>query len=191
MKSRRPGAGAVIISGAMTALLCAIAWTVPANAAGEAPSSVLDYYLALPDDYFHCELTPKITREYRMKQIVRKNIKNGYLLAKSDGFPMEVAIFVDAGGKNRTIAVNITCGEGCMCNRFSLLRHLGPGKWKIVTDDLMPSDEAIDAAVRKKHGEKIWSLVLPEFGTTVKVVESATNKPLLDLEWVNGAFRIK
>lgn len=156
-----------------------------------APSTILDYYLALPDGYFHCELTPKITREYRMKQIVRKNVKNGYLLSKSEGYPMEVALFVDPTGKQRVIAVNITCGEGCMCNRFVLLRYLGPGKWQNITGDLMPSDGAIDAAIKEKHGERNWSLILPEFGTTVRVVDAATSAPLIELQWVNGVFRIK
>lgn len=156
-----------------------------------APSTILDYYLALPDAYFQCEMEAKITTQEKMKQIVRKNVKNGYLLAKSEGYPMEVALFVDATGKERVIAVNISCGEGCMCNKFALLRYLGPGKWKNVTADLMPPDGEIDAAIRKKHGDRNWSLVLPEFGTTVRVVDAATSAPLIELQWVNGVFRIK
>lgn len=191
MKGTGPVAGRLSIKNTIAAaLFCLLASAAPAGAQG-APSTILDYYLALPDAYYQCEMEPKITAQYKMKQIVRKNIKNGYLLAKSEGYPMEVALFVDAAGEERVIAVNITCGEGCMCNRFALLRYLGPGNWKNVTADLMPPDGEIEAAIKKKHGDRNWSLILPEFGTTVRVVDAATSAPLIDLQWVNGVFRIK
>ena len=154
--------------------------------------NVLDYYLLLPDEYFFCEFTPKITKEHKRQQIIRKNIKNGFILSKSEGFDMEVALFrYKRGGRSiDIIAVNIRCGAGCMCNRFEFLAMRNDGSWKKVTANIFPSEQQIVKKLKTKN-EVILEYYLPEFGTTVKVFNSITKKLLIKLYWRDSRFVFK
>ncbi len=105
---------------------------------GPPPATVLDHYLALPADFFSCELPTPATREQRMKWIARKNVPNGYILSRSEGNPMEVALFTDAAEGRSVVGVNITCGDGCMCSRLAFLERKAGGGWKDVTEEMIP-----------------------------------------------------
>ena len=151
-------------------------------------NNVLDYYLALPDEYFMCESAPKITREFKEKLVIRKNIKNGYIQAQSEGHPMEVALFADDHLKLALLAVNIKCGAGCMCNKFDILNMSG-GKWNTVTSEVFPTDDQIRKSLKDK--DMIYEYVLPETGTVIKVVDVDTKKVALNIHWSGGMFMIK
>lgn len=172
---------------ATAAILCGLC-AVPL-ASQTKPKNILDYYLALPDEYFKCELSPSITRAYKEKLIVRKNIRNGYIQARSEGYPMEVALFTDDYLKLSMIAVVIRCGEGCMCNRFAVLSLAGNGAWSDNTSHVFPTEKQIAAALKKP--DTVYEFLLPEVGTDIKVVDTATKKVLLTIGWSGGMFQIK
>jgi hypothetical protein len=176
----------------LAVLLLSLSIAGPATARKKA-MDVLDYYCALPDEYFQCELSSPVSKEARIKQIVKKNVKNGYISAKSEGFPMQVALFTDSHLKLDIIAVNIACGEGCMCNKFALLSHSEGGKWTEVTADIFPRNDELIKAVKAKTGrdDVSFEYVLPEFGTAIKVVDSSSKKQLVEIQWSGGQFFIK
>ncbi|MCU0847152.1 MAG: hypothetical protein MUD12_04625 [Spirochaetes bacterium] len=160
----------------------------PANAE-EKKMSVLDYYLALPDEYFYCETKPSISKSFKEKQIKKKNLRNGYILSKSEEYPMEVALFTDSYLMLDIIAVNVKCGEGCMCNRFALLSYSGNGRWSEMTANIFPKQEEIEKALKNKGAA--YEYVLPEVGTTIRIVDSASKRQLLEIYFSGGYFLIK
>jgi hypothetical protein len=174
------------IAAMLTILVLLLAF--PPSSQGK-PQSILDYYLLLPNEYFICELSPKITREYKEKLIVRKNSKNGFIQASSEDYPMEVALFTDNKANPPLVAVNIRCGAGCMCNKFAVLSFSNKGKWNDVTAQVFPSDEQIGKALGRRAA--LYEFVLPEVGTTIKVVDIDTKKFLLNIYWSGGRFIIK
>jgi hypothetical protein len=154
---------------------------------------IFDYYCALPDAYFQCEFSAPVPKEARIKQITKKNVKNGFIAAKSEGFPMQVALFTDSRMMLNIIAVNITCGAGCMCNKFALLSYSTGGTWHEVTADIFPHNKELIKAIKAKTGtdDVLFEFVLPEFGTAIRVVEISTKKHLIDINWTDGKLFIK
>jgi hypothetical protein len=166
----------------------ALVTLIAAGPSGAQQRTILDYYLALPAEYFTCENSPKVTREYREKQIVRKNVPSGYIEAKSEGHKMEVALFTDRKADVNVVAVSIRCGAGCMCNRFALLRADGAMKWTEATSALFPGESEILGAVEK--GDYVLEYILPEFGTVITVADAFTGKTLVNVDWKGGRFVI-
>jgi len=152
--------------------------------------TVLDYYLALPEAYFMCETTPNVTREYREKQIVRKNISSGYMEAKSEGHPMQVALFTDNKLNVSCVVLSITCGAGCMCNRFAILQAGEKMELTDVTEKIFPNEKEIFRAAGKNRDYSL-EYKLPEYGTVIKVVDSMTGKALCNIHWSGGRFVIR
>jgi hypothetical protein len=149
--------------------------------------SVMDYYLALPDDCFYCEITPPdLSAAFKRKLITKANIPAGYIEARSENYSMQVALFTAPGVT--VVAVNRPCGAGCMCAMFRLLVPEPGGKWSEYTG--FPSEDRIRARIAKKDLEQI-EFVLPEIGTDIKVVDPDTGKPLLLIGWGGGKFSIK
>jgi hypothetical protein len=149
---------------------------------------VLDYYLQLPEELFRCELETTVSAEYRQKQIQRLNQKNGFILARSEGYPMEVALFRDQVNGRDIVAVNIYCGDGCMCNKLEFFVLTAAGDWQSVRESVFPAEDEIDKALKRDSG---WEYRLPEFGTTITIVERNTGKVILQLPWLNSRFVIK
>lgn len=161
------------------------------SSAQEKTKNVLDYYLDLPDNLFYCELSKSFSKEAKEKQIVRKNLPNGFILAKSEGYRMEVALFKDRTKNRDIIAVNIRCGEGCMCSRFEVLELIAGGKWKNVKE-IFPSEAEITKALEGKgKSDAIYEIALPETGTTIQLIDSTNQKPLIGIIWKDGKFSVK
>jgi len=149
--------------------------------------SVMDYYLALPDDCFYCEITPPdLSAAFKRKLITKANIPAGYIEARSENYSMQVALFTAPGVT--VVAVNRPCGAGCMCAMFRLLVPEPGGKWSEYTG--FPSEDRIRARIAKKDLEQI-EFVLPEIGTDIKVVDPDTGKALLLIGWGGGKSSIK
>lgn len=149
--------------------------------------SVMDYYLALPDNCFYCEITPPdLSAAFKRKLITKANIPAGYIEARSENYSMQVALFTAPGVT--VVAVNRPCGAGCMCAMFRLLVPEPGGKWSEYTG--FPSEDRIRARIAKKDLEQI-EFVLPEIGTDIKVVDPDTGKALLLIGWGGGKFSIK
>jgi hypothetical protein len=151
----------------------------------------MDYYLTLPADYFSCEMPVDVTRQYRLKQIIKKNLKNGYILAKSEGLKMQVALFTYAPKSMNVIGVNIPCGAGCMCNKFAMLTRSSSGKWSNITSKIFPSEERILKAIGKAGQDIILQYDLPEYGLDIKVIDDMTKKVICKVTWSGGKFIIK
>ncbi len=149
--------------------------------------SVMDYYLALPDDCFYCEITPPdLSAAFKRKQITKANIPAGYIEARSENYALQVALFTAPGVT--VVAVNRPCGAGCMCDLFRLLVPSPGGKWSDFTG--FPSGEEVLSKIGRKDLEYV-EYVLPETGTDIKVVDPDTRKTLLLIGWSGGRFRIK
>ncbi len=150
--------------------------------------TVMDYYLDLPAELFYCETRPAdLSKEFKKRQIKKKNIGAGYILANSEGFPMEVALFTDRPTGTVVVAVNRTCGAGCMCNEFRLLRPAGKGTW--TGFDGFPSSDEIRAATGMSEPD--FELVLPGRGTDIKVIDRESRRVLALIEWTGGRFVLK
>ncbi|MBN2089221.1 hypothetical protein JW964_06395 [candidate division KSB1 bacterium] len=159
--------------------------------------NIVDYYLTLPGEYFVCDAgAVQDTKDFRTKCIQYKNIKNGYLRAKVDNgmqYPLEVALYKDRINKRDIIAVSIDCGPGCMCNVFKLLTLDKKGQWEVI-ENILPIQEmekTLEKALEKSENELFPAFVLPEFGTTIKVIDSESKKLLYELIWQGGKFQIK
>jgi len=114
--------------------------------------SVMDYYLALPDNCFYCEITPPdLSAAFKRKLITKANIPAGYIEARSENYSMQVALFTAPGVT--VVAVNRPCGAGCMCAMFRLLVPEPGGKWSEYTG--FPSEDRIRARIAKKDLEQI------------------------------------
>jgi hypothetical protein len=150
--------------------------------------SIMDYYVDLPDEIFYCEMKPEnLSKEFKKKQIRKSNLKAGYILARSENMPLEVALFTDAYLGITVVAVNRVCGEGCMCNYFRLLRPAGNGTW--AEFNAFPSADEIMKAAGLNGPD--YDLVLPEIGTDIKVLSRDTKKVLALIGWSGGQFAIK
>ncbi len=148
--------------------------------------SVMDYYLALPDDCFYCEIAPAdLSAEYRKKQIIKANLRAGYIEARLESYSMQVALFTAPGVT--VVAVNRPCGAGCMCDLFRLFVPLPGGKWGDFAG--FPSGDEVLAGIGRKDLEYV-EYVLPEIGTDIKVIDPDTRKTLLLISWSGGKFRI-
>lgn len=149
--------------------------------------TVLDYYCLIPDEFFQCEDDVKITRNYKLNQIKYKNIKAGYIRAESERNPMEVALFKDIKSNKDVVAVNIKCGPGCMCNRFALLQFDANGKAINITASIFPNENLIWKKIKRTDVDA-YEFILPEVGTTIKVVHADTGEELAQIFWRDGKF---
>jgi len=172
----------------MAALLAVMLDSMPLNAR-PGRMTILDYYYLLPDSLFYCEVPVKATKALRDRNIVRSNIRNGYLEAKSEGHSMYLALFNNRKTGLDIVGIVVSCGQGCMCNRFDLLKRDGP-EWKEVTAEIMPPEVEMRGAMPKYSGTS-FSYELPEFGTAIKVLDYDTDAHLMDLRWDGTRFVIR
>jgi len=174
---------------AIAGIIFSVAVVLGADAgAQQKQKSIMDYYLDLPDEIFYCEIKPdNLSREFKKKQISKSNLRAGYILARSENMPLEVALFTDAYLGITVVAVNRPCGEGCMCNYFRLLRPTGKGTW--ADFDAFPSPDEIMKAAGLTEPD--YDLVLPEIGTDIRVVSRDAKKVLALIGWSGGQFAVK
>lgn len=164
------------------ALCLAAGWTV----ADTARLSVLDYYRELPADVFQCEADAAPDPAARERLIVHRNIPHGYIRATVEGFPLEVVLFRERDTTRDIVAVSLECGDGCMCRRLDFLVRDADG-WRSVRAEVFPAAEAIEAALGRDAG---YAFLLPETGTTIRVVDTESRALLLTLPWDGRRFHI-
>lgn len=153
-----------------------------------APMNVLDYYLALPMNYFVCDnYAYQDSKEARLKLIQKKNIPNGYIKAAPGGFELEVAFYADKKLNVSCAVATIACGAGCQCSRFDVYQAGKDGKLVDVTKSLFPDDKVIYKASKGNPVE----YKLPEIGTAITVIDSLTGKAVCTIDWVGGKFVVK
>lgn len=147
-------------------------------------NDVLDYFMAIPDEYFLCEIEQSFSTAQREQAITYKNIPNGYLKAQFEELSdLQVALFKNKiNGKNYLAFVN-ECGPGCMCNKRHFLVY-EDGKWTdqfhTVFPDLSTLGDVDQLAIR-----------LPEKGTTIDVYHiDDPDKSVAKLIWNDGVFKL-
>lgn len=145
-------------------------------------TNLIDYYLALPDEYFTCEISRSYTAAQREAAIQYKNIDNGYLTAGFDELDtVQFALFKNKESKESFVALVYECGGGCMCTKRHFLRHTGSG-WEDVYGEVFP-----DLSVLEEN-DVVIAFRLPEKGTTIEVYNAETNRLLAHLLWKVGKF---
>jgi hypothetical protein len=146
------------------------------------PTTVTDYYLALPGGVYGIKGTQDseihgfeddflfysnernesqlAIRKYRRSLIKIEDIKNGYLRLESSKWEgwVEVALFKKADG-NYLIAISqVECGPGCGGDLLFLTYN--KGTWANVTKRVFPSNSSSDEGYFK----------LPRVGTTIELI---------------------
>jgi hypothetical protein len=151
--------------------------------------TILDYFMLIPDEYFQCEISGEITPQKKKESIKRVNIKNGYIAAESEKFPMEAALFTDDYLGISVVAVNVNCGEGCMCNKFALLIPDSKGKLIESSNFIFPDASEIEKKLKEKSDS--YGFILTETGIDINVVDNLSKKTLLLIRWRGGMFVIE
>jgi len=156
--------------------------------------NILDYFLALPVDYFKCNSTDfQDSREQRLAVIKHKNIQTGYIRAEFPGYSLELAIFHEGVQLQDILAVVIECGPDCDCNTTEFLKIGQDGQWKRI-ENILPLEEmdALEKSIQAKSNSQIYRyLKLPEFGTVIKVFDSKTGEQQYELYWLDGKFAVR
>lgn len=150
------------------------------------------YYYKLNDNTFLCDADANAaSKENRKKSISVIDIKNGYIKAKLAVGELQVALFKDRAAKKDLIIATVNCGSGCMCNtiQFYVADALGNVK---ETESIFPIQE-IESENNKwktyyKTDELFTAYVLPQIGTSIKVINSDTGDFLYSLKWVENKF---
>lgn len=163
--------------------LILLSFALPQISFAQKPANVLEYYHLLKSDYFFCdaESDEGDSKEFRESALTVKNVRNGYLEAEpQDWYKLEIALFKEGG--EDYLLVNLPCGPGCMC--FWMDMYQFSDEEGLVEVNLLPDDfdEVVDDAE--------FVFVLPQFGTTVKLIEYDREDPktLYELAWKNGRF---
>lgn len=133
--------------------------------------NIEDYYLNIPDNgYFSCEFQSESNKEWRKKHIIKRNIKNGYLLATdSSDFTIELALFKDKKKQRDIIAVfSRSCNVGGQCPPQYHFWTLESGHWKNITDEVFEIDKITKQI--ETNSNSIIGFKLPEFGTNIIVI---------------------
>lgn len=165
------------------------------NAIAQNPSvskSVLDYYLEMPNDYFVCEMAKIYSKAERSNLIKHQNIKNGFIKAAADIGNIEIALFKDKIKKRDILAVFAQCGPGCMCQKTGFLVQKNDLTWDNITDEIFPSDAQINKFIFDDENKDVfYKFIIPEFGTTIKVLDWDTEAHLCNIKWENGKFILR
>ena len=141
--------------------------------------NVLDYFVALPEYLFQCDLADWTDTTTRKNRIRYQNLSAGYIRAEyDDEQDLVVVLFKDRMNHNDIIAVapkqkncfaELPCGPS---RRFFILNK--DGGW-------VDYSESLQAVLGKEDGEvwKLWNkfyqIELPEKGTDILLYRCATN----------------
>ncbi|MCI4667970.1 MAG: hypothetical protein MRZ79_07395 [Bacteroidia bacterium] len=159
--------------------------------------NIKDYYLALPESFFgiDCDESAPIKNliEARKKGIAYQNVKSGYLRDEfhPDERKWSYALFKDRV-KNRDIVayspINDMADYPCGRPDFQGFYELNTwGLWENVTKEVIDIEY-----LEKKLGFQDFLLVLPEYGTTIKIQRyGSLEKSYGNLLWKNGKFVLK
>jgi hypothetical protein len=158
--------------------------TAVANEATPTLNSILEYYHALPNEYFTCEIERQYSKEQREAAIQYKNVTNGYMRATFDELDnIQLALFKNKEAGNFYLAFVYECGAGCMCVKRHFLEFKN-NQWHDRFDDMLPDLSALE------ENDTSIALQLPEKGTTITVINFETNAPLADLVWKGNLFEL-
>ncbi|HMW02108.1 MAG TPA: hypothetical protein PKE58_18355 [Acidobacteriota bacterium] len=164
---------------------------------GQAPKTVLDYYLQLPNRY----LFSGGDRAARMKLIKIQDVKNGYLRLEGDweGFS-EIALFRQPNGTPLIVVTNAECGPGCTQSTYFL--EFRDGQWVNRQAELFPLTRQQVVAEYRKSGLKTiedfgddlpYLIMLPRAGRVIKVIVqpefTETEQTIMAFELKDGVFQ--
>ncbi len=167
--------------------------------------SILDYYLLLPSKLVSGESGLKDSYEFRINSTQTKgkskvNIKNGYLAAGPDAF-IHLALFKNMNDGEDIIAYVKDCGEMPVqsCDYGFLTFDNKSKRWKNA-NYIFPF-EKMKAKCLKIEKVKNWYdepevipyLILPEFGTTIKIMDAYSDDEhlLFIAKWNGKRFEIQ
>jgi hypothetical protein len=152
--------------------------------------NIEDYYLNIPSNgLFNCEKSIIPNQEFRKKNIVKKDIKNGYILATdSSDFKLEMALFKDKIKNRDVIGVfSRPCNIGEQCSSSYEFWTVLENKWKNITNEVI-GIEYITNTIEKEKGI-LLGFRLPEIGTNISVVDcDNVTETGIFLKWKNGKF---
>jgi hypothetical protein len=156
-----------------------------ASAPAKPLNNILDYYLALPDTYFNCELTMERLPDQRMPGILYKNVSDGYLLFKTEELDtVQLALFNEKSTGKKYLAYVYECGGGCQCNRRAFLSY-DNGEWNDVSEKAFPDLSALTS------DDTNIAFRLPEKGTTIVLYNyDDPGKVVGKLEWKGNMFEL-
>lgn len=177
------------------------------------PKDILEYYLALPIDFFSYSICgQEDSKAAREGAIKKKNVKNGYIAFKEEctDAPNEIVLFKDR--KNNMDVIALTKYHGDMSQTFYLLSYK-KGEWRRIKDTHFPEDDAITKHIETQHDQykpavkqaiksakEMDDLIpveflLPEIGYDVKVIinRELTSEPveLATIKWTGSTFELQ
>lgn len=180
-------------------------WQV--EVAKKANKNILDYYLLLPKQLLVAELSiddRTDTREFRLSSLNksnpaqgRANIKAGFLIASPDAF-IKMALFKDRTNNRDILGIVLGCGEPPIqyCDYEFITFDQSSLKWN-TDEDVFPWERfysKCDSISSRYTGTEYFlpNLVLPEFGTTISVVDAwDDDKSVFLIDWAGSEFKIR
>lgn len=175
-------------------LLLSLFATFPATGFKPNPTTILDYYLLLPQRY--ARYAGGDSAEARRSAIHINDVEHNYLQVRQpDGeVYTALALFKGDDGSDLIAVENRDCARGCT-EEFFLLRYKG-GQWMDVTSQQLPriDDREIRAKLSKQSASKFEPRVLHQLsagGKSIEIFEYWSGIALGHLEWTNGAFVFK
>ena len=169
--------------------------------------SILDYYLLLPSELLCGETELKDSYEYRLNSTKTEgnckiNIKNGYLVATPDAI-IHLALFRNMKDGKEIIAYVKDCGEMPVqsCDYGFLTFDNKRKRWENA-NYVFPFEKMKAKCVKiEKSKTKNWYdrpevipyLNLPEFGTTIKIMDAYSDDEhlLFSAKWNGERFEIQ
>lgn|GEM_PF-457291 len=157
------------------------------DAAPKTLNDITDYFLALPDDYFTCEIPKAFDENQRRAATKYENVKQGYMRAGFDELDnIELALFTNKEKSLSYLALVYECGGGCQCTKRHFLQYEN-GEWRDRFSELFPDLDVLSAS-----DDINIALRLPENGATIEVYNfDEPEKVLSTLSWDGTKFTLQ
>lgn len=145
--------------------------------------SILDYYYIWPGTTH--------TEAKESTEFLIKDEKNGFVRTKAAGAVVEYALFRRTDGSAIMVRAENYCGTGrCATAEISVHEYADSG-WKDITNKVFPDQTELENRVHTKSPfarKRGYQYKLPQFGTTIKIVEGSDGKSIYELVWKNDQF---
>jgi len=154
--------------------------------------TVEEYYTRfneMADDPFKCDDSPA-SAAARIRAIVVKDVKNGYIRAKTTMGILEVAVFKDAAAQTEYVLYQLDGGPHNMCTTDLRVMVYKNGKWT-EKPDLLPQNKISEANAKqpiRANMDSYLAYKLPQKGTTVTATWKSSGKRVFALRWEKGKF---
>mgnify|MGYP000859630042 FL=1 len=154
--------------------------------------TVEDYYNLfheMEEDPFKCDDTPS-SAAARTRAVVVKDIKNGYLRAKTTMGIIEVAVFKDVATETEYVLYQLDGGPHNMCTTDLRVMVYKNGKWT-EKPQVLPQNKISDAAAKQPIRANIDTYLvykLPQKGTIINASWKGNGKRVFALRWEKGKF---